>query len=64
MPPGTGVFLINTLSRGYSISMLKNNRVLSTTIEVKIGTLMTTQLRDGKIYSKVKKIVIFKSNWK
>lgn len=53
---------LNTLSRGYSISMLKNNRVLSTTIEVKIGTLMTTQLRDGKIYSKVKKIENIKKN--
>jgi hypothetical protein len=31
-------------------------------ISVKIGTLMTTQLRDGKIYSKVKKIENIKKN--
>ena len=47
---------LNTLSRGYSISMLEDNRVLNTTTEVKIGALMTTRLSDGKIYSKVEKI--------
>jgi exodeoxyribonuclease VII large subunit len=47
---------LNTLSRGYSISTLKDNRVLNTTTEVKIGALITTRLSDGKIYSKVEKI--------
>jgi exodeoxyribonuclease VII large subunit len=53
---------LNTLSRGYSISMLRDNRVLNTTIKVKIGALMTTQLSDGKIYSKVEKIENIKKN--
>jgi hypothetical protein len=36
--------------------------VLNTTIKVKIGALMTTQLSDGKIYSKVEKIENIKKN--
>lgn len=47
---------LNTLSRGYSITMLEDNRVFNATTEVKIGALITTWLSDGKIYSKIKKI--------
>lgn len=47
---------LNTLSRGYSITMLEDNRVFNATTKVKIGTLITTRLSDGKIYSKIKKI--------
>ncbi len=47
---------LNTLSRGYSISMLENNRVLNSTAKVKVGTSITTLLSDGKICSKIKKV--------
>lgn len=47
---------LNTLSRGYSISMLENNQVLQSTTKVKIGASIVTRLQDGKIYSQVKKI--------
>ncbi len=47
---------LNTISRGYSISMLKDTKVLSSITKVKIGELITTQLSDGKIYSKVENI--------
>jgi exodeoxyribonuclease VII large subunit len=53
---------LNTLSRGYSISMLENNQVLDSVAQVKIGTLINTRLGDGKIYSEVKKIEKFKKN--
>jgi exodeoxyribonuclease VII large subunit len=40
---------LNTLSPGYSISMLENNQVLDSVAQVKIGTLINTRLGDGKI---------------
>ncbi len=47
---------LNTLSRGYSISTIQDNKVLHSTTNVKIGETITTLLSDGKIYSQVKKI--------
>ena len=47
---------LNTLSRGYSITSTDNNQVLLSKNTVKIGSSITTQLADGKIYSKVSKI--------
>lgn len=47
---------LNTLSRGYSISMLEDNQVLDSVSQVKIGASISTRLSDGKIYSKVEKI--------
>ncbi|SFV87324.1 Exodeoxyribonuclease VII large subunit [hydrothermal vent metagenome] len=47
---------LNTLSRGYSISMSTDNQVLQSTTKVKIGDSIITRLSDGKIHSKVKDI--------
>ncbi len=47
---------LSTLSRGYSITTLDNNKLLQSTAGVKIGTSITTIINDGKIYSDVSKV--------
>ncbi|QKQ24254.1 exodeoxyribonuclease VII large subunit [Candidatus Ruthia endofausta] len=47
---------LNTLSRGFSITTNAKNQVLSSTTNIKTNQTITTQLADGKLYSKIEKI--------
>ncbi len=48
--------LVNTLSRGFSITTNAKNQVLSSTTNIKTNQTITTQLADGKLYSNIEKI--------
>jgi exodeoxyribonuclease VII large subunit len=45
---------MNILKRGYSLTMM-GGRILKSVFDVKEGDLVETQLRDGKIVSKVER---------
>ena len=46
---------LNTLSRGYSITHDKDGKVLLSSKKINLGDLISSQLHDGKVTSKVLK---------